>query len=479
MQRLDMKLFLVIAVLQLFGGKEVNGFKSFSRYSLVPFADDLAWDSQLDDDFGWHADNEFMRIPDRNPPTNVDQKKVEVSSEQVPTTAIEVTSMKQDVTVDTTHKTEGRVHTPQFHDACKRMFCRIGRTCKISPEGRAECLCAEAGYCNNHRKEVCGSDGLLYPSHCELHRVACLQKKHVGIDHTGKRCANGTLYSVTLSSSSVERSTKRSLLTTPMYSTAGKLQYETTCTERAYNRLKNNLIHYHCARLGETDCFFNHSKKKFVVGSTFGYYDANGNNLLEREELIAIEHLDHLDRLSRTCHLADLLTYDDLDHEVNGTISKTEFFIAFKVVEPILEDNLRIFTTFVSTGNSVELKCGVHGASEVIWKRRGHVIDDSVSSDIKILDDGSLYIDQLGLFHMGNYTCHGSANEHIVQTHVLFVQMVPVVRIHPLTQFHLPGATATIKCHADGVPQPEVSWEKNESPFLQGTQKEKRYVLMS
>lgn len=84
-----------------------------------------------------------------------------------------------------------------FLDACKRMFCRIGRTCKISPEGRAECLCGEAGYCNNHRKEVCGSDGLLYPSHCELHRVACLQKKHVGIDHTGKRCSNGTLYSGT------------------------------------------------------------------------------------------------------------------------------------------------------------------------------------------------------------------------------------------------------------------------------------------
>lgn len=54
-----------------------------------------------------------------------------------------------------------------------------------------------------------------------------------------------------------------------------------------------------------------------------------------------------------------------------------------EVVEPILEDNLRIFTTFVSTGNSVELKCGIHGASEVIWRRRGHVIDDSISSDIK------------------------------------------------------------------------------------------------
>lgn len=92
---------------------------------MVPFADDLAWDSQLDDDFGWHADNEFMRFPDRNPPVNVDQKKVEVSSEQVPTTTIEVTSMKQDVTVDTTHKTEGRVHTPQFHGRLLFYFSRL------------------------------------------------------------------------------------------------------------------------------------------------------------------------------------------------------------------------------------------------------------------------------------------------------------------------------------------------------------------
>lgn len=61
----------------------------------------------------------------------------------------------------------------------------------------------------------------------------------------------------------------------------------------------------------------------------FNYYDANGNSLLDREELLAIEHLDHLDRLSQTCHLSDLLNFDDLDHETNGTISKTEFFTAF------------------------------------------------------------------------------------------------------------------------------------------------------
>lgn len=75
----------------------------------------------------------------------------------------------------------------------------------------------------------------------------------------------------------------------------------------------------------------NFIEKKFVVSSMFNYYDANGNSLLDREELLAIEHLDHLDRLSQTCHLSDLLNFDDLDHETNGTISKTEFFTAFSV----------------------------------------------------------------------------------------------------------------------------------------------------
>ena len=82
------------------------------------------------------------------------------------------------------------------------------------------------------------------------------------------------------------------------------------------------------------NCYFKNVlcvEKKFVVSSMFNYYDANGNNLLDREELLAIEHLDHLDRLSQTCHLSDLLHFDDLNLETNGTISKTEFFTAFSV----------------------------------------------------------------------------------------------------------------------------------------------------
>lgn len=55
--------------------------------------------------------------------------------------------------------------------------------------GYGVCVCAGPDYCQGHKKVVCGSDGVLYPSHCELHRMACVKNKHIGIEHLGKSCA--------------------------------------------------------------------------------------------------------------------------------------------------------------------------------------------------------------------------------------------------------------------------------------------------
>ena len=41
--------------------------------------------------------------------------------------------------------------------------------------------------------------------------------------------------------------------------------------------------------------------------------------------------------------------------------------------------------------------------------------------------------------------------------------MPPRVRVSPSTQFHTSGATVMLKCHADGVPEPAISWEMNEA----------------
>ncbi len=66
---------------------------------------------------------------------------------------------------------------------CRSARCRPGRECRVLASGAAECVCRDT--CNGknrrsrrgrrrRRKVVCGSDGLAYESHCELHREACL-----------------------------------------------------------------------------------------------------------------------------------------------------------------------------------------------------------------------------------------------------------------------------------------------------------------
>lgn len=101
-------------------------------------------------------------------------------------------------------------------DSCQGVFCRAGRVCQPltmtssqhrSSARRGKCVCASADYCasstmtqgqrqghHGHRRQqqqenaVCGSDGRWYPSHCELHRVACVTKVHLSTDRTGAGC---------------------------------------------------------------------------------------------------------------------------------------------------------------------------------------------------------------------------------------------------------------------------------------------------
>ena len=58
--------------------------------------------------------------------------------------------------------------------------CRKGRMCRSGV-----CVCLPSDGCAGHHKPVCGSDGVQYPSFCELHRTACVTHIHIKVDHTG------------------------------------------------------------------------------------------------------------------------------------------------------------------------------------------------------------------------------------------------------------------------------------------------------
>jgi len=66
---------------------------------------------------------------------------------------------------------------------CTGVSCRPGRQCLSSVPGLAECVCIS--HCPDRWKPVCGSDGISYDSHCELHRAACNKEEHISPLHPG------------------------------------------------------------------------------------------------------------------------------------------------------------------------------------------------------------------------------------------------------------------------------------------------------
>ncbi|GJQ68334.1 hypothetical protein Trydic_g16928 [Trypoxylus dichotomus] len=68
---------------------------------------------------------------------------------------------------------------------CLVHYCMKGHECTLASTGEAICICQRQ--CNVHRKLVCGSDGHIYPNHCELHRAACLTKTAISIER-GVHC---------------------------------------------------------------------------------------------------------------------------------------------------------------------------------------------------------------------------------------------------------------------------------------------------
>lgn len=50
----------------------------------------------------------------------------------------------------------------------------------------------------------------------------------------------------------------------------------------------------------------------------------------------------------------------------------------------VLDDNLKVFTTLVTVGNSIEMKCDIRGSENIIWKRNGALLDEITTDDIKV-----------------------------------------------------------------------------------------------
>ncbi|XP_068457002.1 follistatin-related protein 4 [Clinocottus analis] len=324
-------------------------------------------------------------------------------------------------------------------DPCRRTYCGRGRQCVLMAEtGRAECVCQEK--CRPSFVPVCGSDGRFYENHCEVYRTACLERRRIYVVHTKDCFFKGN-----------------------------------ACTMSEYNRLKSMLLEMQPKALqaGQRSQQRDMEAKRALVDTMFKYLDADEDGRLVGDELEKISMKEHLEDSLLECTMQDLLRYDDYNND--GHLSLHEFYTAFQVVQLSLAEDQSVSVSTVTVGLSAVLTCAIQGTLRppIIWKRNGIVLNFLDLEDINDFgDDGSLYITKVTTIHMGNYSCHAYGYEDLYQTHVLQVNVPPVILVYPETQAQEPGVSASLHCHADGIPNPKLLWLKNGMDLLPRSSKQ-------
>ncbi|XP_054833673.1 follistatin-related protein 4 [Eublepharis macularius] len=314
-----------------------------------------------------------------------------------------------------------------LHASCEKKYCVRGSKCVINKEtDKPECRCIDN--CKPSYMPVCGSDGKFYENHCELHRASCLQRKKIYIIHSKDCFFKGE-----------------------------------TCTMAQYSQLKGILLDLqsHHQRQ-QTQSREDRTQKRFLVEDMFNHLDIDGDGHLSSPELAQLMKRKDLEDDFLDCTPENLLQFDDYNND--GYLNLPELYTAFQVVQLTLPEDQMVSMTTVTVGLSTVLTCAIHGPLRppIIWKRNGVTLNFLDLEDINDFgEDDSLYITKVTTIHMGNYTCHAYGYEELYQTHILQVNVPPVIRVYPETQAQEPGISASLKCHAEGIPNPKISWLKN------------------
>lgn len=338
------------------------------------------------------------------------------------------------------------------------------------------CICQRQCIVYNKRKKrhVCGTNGKVYNNYCELYRDACQLGQKIGIQQMSI-CLKQTQL-VSADDAEMKNNHERKNLK--------------GCTIQQYDLMKDNLLLYNHENLiylkNEPGIKLHkqHHSMEYLVSIIFSHYDQNNDGLVENHELMMIWNDEDIHKVSNdsNCSLIDMLHYDDINDDNVLTIN--EFNQAFSRMfkndanQITLEKSLEINHLSVHVGDNVEIKCDITAKSsqpEIVWQRYNFdltLMNDTSNEDygegydeIRTLNDGGLYIQNVQMKHAGNFSCQAVNDRSVVQMHMVTVHATPYVLVLPLMQSKRPSEFAEIICHAIGERVMSLNWSKNDIPL--------------
>uniref|UniRef100_H2ZG16 Follistatin-related protein 5 n=1 Tax=Ciona savignyi TaxID=51511 RepID=H2ZG16_CIOSA len=392
---------------------------------------------------------------------------------------------------------------------CYFKRCYLGQKCQVDERtGRAICVCKS--HCKPIKKPVCGTDGLYYENHCEMHRSACVVGKDV-YDARHKDCFYQRAKIILGRSEMLTEDEFISEPTTVRVNNASEITGENG--QPASDQLRDESSPSSPVEAVPTDLIDDQSGSDenagelvqppttdntggYDVKSIFRYLDLDMDGYVGSDEIYQISTLEDLDRIfPLPCSLFHVLQYGDANQD--HALDIHEFTFSSFVMQSALTTDLhlpidkRVVLETAICGGSVSLQCGIKGDPNPIWRHYGYDVQAQGNPNINIFKIFSmppifltfqqvigdqLKISEVSPKNAGNYTCHARKRPEMKQVIRLSVHSAPHVKIYPRTQHVETGSSFNVMCHVRGIPPPRITW------LMNGDQLEMesgRYVIMS
>jgi len=164
----------------------------------------------------------------------------------------------------------------EAEDLCANVTCRAGRECRVLSAGIADCVCMAS--CPNKGRPICGSDGLLYKSHCDLHREACLKGIHIRPKFHDHSCHEDPLEKLKHElEQSMETAKKEEM---------NHIKVPRACRQNYRDRMREYLISWMSLTATHQPWYQQGMTEEAVVKKHFAMSDSNRDNQLDSREWI-------------------------------------------------------------------------------------------------------------------------------------------------------------------------------------------------